>query len=98
MKDILSAIKHFVEGELKDRLTISNMFIITVRLLGVIINIILIASLIFISANGWADTSSYRCYELDGAKIIAEDGTFLGQVSREKVEKDADPVHGQEAL
>ena len=23
-------------------------------------------------------TSSYRCFELEGAKIIAEDGTFLG--------------------
>ena len=59
---------------------------------------ILTSLLLLVASNGWADTSSYRCYELDGAKIIAEDGTFLGQVSREKVEKDADPVHGQEAL
>ena len=39
--------------------------------------IILISALLF-SSNGFADTSSYRCYELDGAKIIAEDGTYLG--------------------
>jgi len=39
--------------------------------------ITLIIVLIFCS-NSWADTSSYRCYELDGAKIIAEDGTYLG--------------------
>jgi len=37
------------------------------------------ALLLFVaSTNGWAETSSYRCYELDGAKIIAEDGTYLG--------------------
>jgi hypothetical protein len=29
------------------------------------------------SFNIWA-VSSYECYELDGAKIIAEDGTYLG--------------------
>ena len=39
--------------------------------------LILISALLF-SSNGFADTSSYRCYELDGAKIIAEDGTYLG--------------------
>ena len=27
-----------------------------------------------------AETSSYRCYELEGSKIIAEDGTFLGRL------------------
>ena len=37
---------------------------------------ILILALLF-SLNGWA-VSSYECYELDGAKIIAEDGTYLG--------------------
>lgn len=26
----------------------------------------------------WTDISIYRCYELEGAKIIAEDGTYLG--------------------
>ena len=39
--------------------------------------LILIAGLL-VAFDGWADTSSYRCYELDGAKIIAEDGTYLG--------------------
>lgn len=28
--------------------------------------------------NVYASLSSYECYELEGAKIIAEDGTFLG--------------------
>ena len=41
--------------------------------------LIIIASLLLLVAvDGWADTSSYRCYELDGAKIIADDGTYLG--------------------
>ena len=40
--------------------------------------LILISALLF-SFNGWA-VSSYECYELDGAKIIAEDGTFLGRL------------------
>ena len=39
---------------------------------------ILISALLF-SFNGWS-VSSYECYELDGAKIIAEDGTFLGRL------------------
>ena len=39
--------------------------------------LILISALLLIASNGWA-VSSYECYELDGAKIIAEDGTFLG--------------------
>ena len=38
--------------------------------------LILILALLF-SLNVWA-VSSYECYELDGAKIIAEDGTYLG--------------------
>ena len=38
--------------------------------------LILISALLF-SFNGWA-VSSYECDELDGAKIIAEDGTYLG--------------------
>ena len=39
--------------------------------------LILISALLLIVSNVWA-VSSYECYELDGAKIIAEDGTFLG--------------------
>ena len=41
-----------------------------------IISLILIFSFMSYS-NTWA-LSSYECYELDGAKIIAEDGTYLG--------------------
>ena len=38
--------------------------------------IILIASLgLSLHAD---EVSSYRCYELEGAKIVAEDGTYLG--------------------
>ena len=40
--------------------------------------ILISALLLFVASNSWADTPSYRCYELDGAKIIAEDGTYLG--------------------
>ena len=40
--------------------------------------LIIIAGLLLVASNGWAEISSYRCYELDGAKIIAEDGTYLG--------------------
>ena len=40
------------------------------------LTIILIASLgLSLHAD---EVSSYRCYELEGAKIVAEDGTYLG--------------------
>ena len=38
---------------------------------------ILLASFI-VMPDGYGDLSGYECYELDGAKIIAEDGTYLG--------------------
>ena len=39
----------------------------------------LLLNTILLSAILVADSiSSYRCFELEGAKIIAEDGTFLG--------------------
>ena len=33
---------------------------------------------LFSSQSSSAGTSSYRCSEIEGAKIIADDGTFLG--------------------
>ena len=50
--------------------------------------LILISTLLLVASNSWADTSSYRCYELDGAKIIAEDGTYLGSLG-ESYESDS---------
>ena len=44
-------------------------------------NIIFTSSLIaitFISFSAKAELSSWDCYKLEGAKIIAEDGTYLG--------------------
>ena len=40
-------------------------------------HLFLISAALLFSFNTWA-VSSYECYELDGAKIIAEDGTYLG--------------------
>jgi hypothetical protein len=40
--------------------------------------LLLIPVLLLVALNSWADTASYRCYELNGAKIIADDGTYLG--------------------
>lgn len=37
-----------------------------------------IALLSFLSFNAFAELSSYECYQIEGSKIIAEDGTFLG--------------------
>ena len=48
--------------------------------------LILTSALLF-SFNGWA-ISSYECYELDGSKIIAEDGTYLGSLG-ESYESDS---------
>ena len=33
---------------------------------------------LLLCSNSWSEISSYRCYELEGAKIISEDGTYLG--------------------
>jgi len=41
--------------------------------------ILLLLSLVSITSTIFSETlSSYRCFELEGAKIIAADGTFLG--------------------
>ena len=51
---------------------------------------------LFFSSPGWS-ASSYHCYELAGAKIIAKDGTYLGTLS-EKYNSDSifneHSVHG----
>ena len=40
--------------------------------------LLLIPVVLLVALNSWADTASYRCNELNGAKIIADDGTYLG--------------------
>ncbi len=41
--------------------------------------LLLLISLLLTTNTSFSETlSSYRCFELEGAKIIAEDGTFLG--------------------